>query len=165
MKYLRYSILIFISFVLVFIDVSFLSFWEVYGATVLSSLLFLIIFSMTDKTKKDYVVAALSVVLAFSVFSSLPLFLIIIGFFLIPASIAYVRQRYLPEPNVPISILYFVISSVFFEGILLLYLRAWTANGLLTFAWFVFINSLVGFISYALYLKIRKNFTTSEIKL
>lgn len=165
MKYIRYATIIFISFLLTFIDVSFLSFLGVYGATILSSFLFVIIFSMTDKTKKDYIIAALSVVLFFSIFSSLPLFPIIAGFFLIPATIGYLRQHSFPEPSVLVSVVYFVISTALFEGMILLYLRAWNDEGFLAFGWFIFLNSFFGFISYAFYLKMRKNFTAPEIKL
>jgi hypothetical protein len=137
----------------------------VYGATILSSFLFLVTFTIIDKTKKDYVLVSLADILFFSILSSLPMPVIFIGFFLVPISIGYIRERYLPEPTSIVSIIYFFLSTLLFEGVLLLYLRAWNMLGILTLSWFIFINTFLGFLTYAAYLRIRKNFSAPEIKL
>ena len=162
---IKYLFLIVLSFILAFLDISLFSFIGIYGATLLTSFLSVIIFSLSDKSHKDYLIVALSMVLFFSVLSSLPLLAIILGFFVIPASISYIREKHLPEPSAPVSILYFFVASVFFEIILIVSLRAWDQNSMLTFAWFVFLHALFGFISFSFFLRIRKNLTISEIKL
>jgi len=165
MIYFKYSTLIIVSFILSFLDISFFSFLGVYGATILSSFIFVIIYSFADKTKKDYLIISLSLVLFFSIFSSLPLFPILFNFFLIPSVITYIRKYYLPEPSLIVSIIYFLLATLLFEGLLLIYDKAWNSAGFLTFSWFIFINTLLGLFAYAFYLKIRKRFKTFEIKL
>lgn len=165
MIYIKYLILIAVSLVLSFLDISFFSFLDVYGATLLSSFIFLIIFTFVDKTKKDYIIVALSLVLSFSIFSSLPLFPIFINFFFIPAMISYLRRYYLPQPSLIVSVLYFLATTFIFEGVLLIYAKAWNNSGLLTFSWFIFINTVLGIIAYAFYLKVRRKFKTFEIKI
>jgi hypothetical protein len=165
MIYIKYLFLIVLSFVLSFMDISFFSFLGVYGATILTSFIFMIIFTLVDKTKKDYIIVSLSLVLFFSIFSSLPLFPIMVNFFLIPAAISYIRKYYLPEPSLIVSPLYFLVATFIFEGVLLIYSKAWNNEGLLTFSWFVFINTMVGVIVYYFYLKIRKRFKSFEIKI
>jgi hypothetical protein len=165
MNYFKYVLVIIVAFLLSFLDISFFSFLDIYGATVLSSFIFLIIFTIVDKTKQDYLVVSLALVLFFIVLSSLPLIPLLINFFLIPAIINYVRKYYLREPTLFASIGYFFIACFIFELTLLIYARAWNATGFLTFAWFIFLNVFLSFISYAIYLKIRKNFSSLEIKL
>lgn len=165
MIYIKYLFLIAVSFALSFLDISFFSFLGVYGATILSSFIFMIIFTFLDKTKKDYLIVSLSLVLFFVVFSSLPLFPIMINFFLIPAAISYFRKYYLPEPSLIVSPLYFLAATFIFEGVLLIYDKAWNNYGFLTFSWFIFINTVLGIIIYALYLRIRRKFRSFEIKI
>lgn len=164
MTYFKYTIIILIAFCLSFLDIAFFSFLEIYGATILSSFIFLIIFSITDKTKRDYMIASLAVVLFYSIFSSLPLPIIFTGFFIIPASIGYIRERYLPEPTPIVSILYFFVSALLFEGILVAYVKAWNPTGLLTLSWFVFLHILVGFLCYLIFFRLRKKLSRGEIK-
>jgi hypothetical protein len=165
MRYFKFLIIGLVVFFLTFLDVSFFSFIDIYGATLLSSFTFLIIFCITDQTHKEYIIVSLLTVFFFSVFSSLPISAILIGFFVIPATVVFVRTHYLPEPNLGTSIIYFFISSFLLEGFFLIYAKSWNVLGFLTLSWFIFINTFWGFWAYFFYLKIKRNFTLGEIKL
>lgn len=165
MNYIKYPILIFISFVLVFIDISFFSFIGIFGATLLSSLIFLVIFSILNKDQKDDYIVALSMVLFFSIFSSLPLPIIFIGFFLLPFGIGYVRKHYFSEPSPIGSIPYFLMTNFIFEGVLILYVGDFSSSGLLMFSWFILLNTFFGFLLYSISQSVRNNLMRGEIKL
>jgi|GEM_PF-1446708 len=142
-------LVVLLAFIAVFLDVSFFSFWPIFGATLISSFVLVVIFSLLFDIQL-FLIFSLSVVFFFAIFSSLPLLIIIACFLLLPALLLYVRDRYLPEPNFIIIVVYLIIANSLFEIMLLTFFGEWNENGLLAFAYFITLNTLLGLICLAL---------------
>ena len=154
-------LLFLLAFIAVFVDVSFFSFWPVFGATLISSFVLVVIFSLFFEDQL-FLIFSLSVVFFFAIFSSLPLWIIIVCFLLVPAFLLFVRRRYLPEPNFVIILIYLIIANLLFEMILITFFKEWNEKGLLALAYFVATNTLFGLICLAL--SRAKKPTTLKIK-
>jgi hypothetical protein len=164
MKQIRNLIVVVSALVLVLLDVSFFVSIEVYGATILSALSVLLIMAMIDKTK-SYYVFSLSLVLFYSIFTSLPLGIIIINFFVLPAMLNLVRVRFFPEPTTITAFFYLLGANLFFESVLMVYSGELNESGWLAFSYFVFLNTVFGLLLFYLYSLAKKRLLRDEIKL
>lgn len=165
MKQIRYFWYIFLGLILVMLDVSFFSNFEVYGASVITSFLVLVILAISDKGD-DYIFFSLILVILFSVFSSLPLGVIALNFLAMPMILNLVVKKYFPRPNNFTAVLYFTVATFIFDLVLLIWSRDWNMLGFLAVGYFTVINSLVGWVMNSIYLSFKKKFTLdNKVKL
>jgi len=155
----------FLGLLLVLLDVSFLSNFEIYGASIITSFLTLIIMTISDRGD-DYIYFSLILILLFSIFSSLPLGVIVINFLVLPSVLNLVVREYFPRPNHVTVMLYFILTTLIFDLVLLVWSRYWSATGLLAVGYFVLINSFAGWIINFIYLSLKRKFTLdTEVKI
>ena len=165
MNKIKYFWYLIIGLLSVLLDVSFLSNFEVYGASVITSFLILIILAISDKGD-DYIYFALLLVILFSIFSSLPLGVIAFDLLVLPIALNLVIKKYFPRPNNFTALFYFILATFAFDLFLLIWSRDWSMTGFLAVGYFVVINSLAGWMIYFIYNAIRKKFMLdTEIKI
>lgn len=150
-------------FFLVLLDISFFSSMDLYGATLISSFAFLILLAITDK-KSNYLFASSVCLLFFTIFSSLPIFLLLLDFLILPAIVNNIKRTYLPEPTVFTSFFYFFSASLFFEIILIGYLKGFDSDGLLTIGYFSILNAFLGVLLFTIYKAIKRYLTGEVVK-
>jgi len=163
MNTIKKILLIVAALITVLLDVSFFSSLEIYGATVILSLAVLLTMAITDRGR-DYLIYAFSLILFFTIFSSLPLIVIAIEFLVLPAGLNFVLTKYFPKPRPATSPIYYIFGTLFFEFVLLVYSKEFTQSGFLTLGYFVVINSIVGVICYIVQEKVKSDFNIEEIK-
>jgi len=156
--------LIVAALVTVLLDVSFFSSIEIYGATIILSLSILLTMAISDRSR-NYLIYAFSLILFFTIFSSLPLIVIAIEFLLLPTGLNYVMIKYFPKPRPVTSPIYYAFGTLFFELVLLVYSKEFTESGLLTLSYFVVINSIVGVICYIVQEKVKNDFKIEDIRI
>lgn len=156
--------IIILAFILVILDVSFFSQLDIYGASVLFSFIAAILFALLDR-EKNYLFYLLAAVLFFTIFSSLPLPIIFLNFFLLPVAINYVKNTYFPEPTIISVVFYFFISAFIFDFVILIYAKEWNQAGYLALGYFTVLNSLAGIGLFALIRRIFRHYWAREIKL
>ncbi|MFA4996027.1 MAG: hypothetical protein WC536_02710 [Patescibacteria group bacterium] len=154
--------LVLLAFILSILDTSFFSFIPILGATIISSYITIINFSITGKTN-DFLIFTISVIFFFSAFSSLPVWMIVLTFLLIPYLIHYVKNHFFPDPSAPFSIAFFMAGTFLFSLISLIYGKEWNMTGVILVSSFIFVNSLFGVFLYYISRKIKKNFTGKDI--
>lgn len=157
MKWIKLTTLFLFAAILVLLDTSFFANLSVHNASIVSVFQLIIIFALIADTKK-YLFFAASTIIFFSVFSSLPIWLIALLFFILPSTILYLRKSHLPLPSVPVALILFLIVNLLFEIILLFYVKEWNKDGLLVLYYFVIINTIFGatlYYFYDLFLKIK----------
>ncbi|OQA04620.1 MAG: hypothetical protein BWY68_00199 [bacterium ADurb.Bin400] len=164
MRWLRPIILISFAFALVLLDASFFSFLEFSGVTILSSLSVLIAFVLLGHGREISVFIP-AIIVFFAVFSSLPLWFIVVGFWLLPATLAYLRIHYLPEPSMLAASLSFAITYLLFDLLLVVTQGEWLMSEVAAIGWFTVINTIFGLTVYGLARTIRSNFVRSDIRL
>lgn len=150
MKQLKLLIYFLLGFVLVLFDVSFLSNFEIYGATVLLSFSFLVILAVV-RPFEDFMYFSLSLVILFAIFSSLPLFLVVLNFVLLPLLINFVRTKYFHRPGRLGMIAYLAVANFLFELILTIWAKELNQSGFLAIGYFTLINTFTGFIINLIY--------------
>lgn len=163
MKISKVIIIILFAFLLSILDTSFFSFLPIFGATIISSYDFIINFSIMGKSR-DFVFFTTVVVFFFSIFSSLPIWFVVLSFLVVPYAIFYVRNVYFTDPSVLASSMFFGIATFVFSFISMIYRKSWSESGIVALIYFVIINSVFGVALYYLSKRIRKNFTRAEIK-
>jgi len=165
MKPIKFILFVFLGLILVLLDVSFFSFITVMGASIITSFLVLIMMAITDR-KKDFAYFSLLLVLYFSIFSSLPLFLIGLNILILPLAMNFVMKKYFRSPNVYASSIYFFIASFVFEFSFLVWVGEWNLNGYMAVLSFVLINTMAGFLLNFLYHKAQNRLLADfEIKI
>ncbi|MDO8444038.1 MAG: hypothetical protein Q7S80_00850 [bacterium] len=165
MKQLKYLWYLFSGLFLVLLDVSFLSNFDVYGASIITSFLILIIMAISNRDD-DYIYFSLILIILFSIFSSLPLGIIAINFLVLPITLNIIIKKYFPRPNHFTIMLYFIFATFIFDLVLLIWSRDWSATGLLAVGYFVVINSFAGWIINSIYFSFKKRFTLeTEVKI
>lgn len=160
---LKYFFISIFSFCLVLLDTSFFSMLTFYEAQIIISFLALIIFAL--KVDEILTFFCFSIVIFFAVFSSLPVWLILINFLLIPSVVLYLRKNFLPEPSMVSLPLYFMITCFAFEFVLLLYSHDINSKSLLVLVCFALINCFFGTILLLLSKVMELLFKRGEIKL
>lgn len=163
MKLSKLLLYILLGLVLVIMDLTFFSYIEIYGASLITSLVVLTMLALSSKND-DYIYFGLILVILFSIFSSVPLFVIGLNFVLVPATINYVIKKYLPSPSTLTAVLYFIFVAFLFEFSLLVWSSEWSVVGFKAVGYFVMINAILGTIINVLYTK-AKNFFLSEFEI
>lgn len=147
MKWVKYTTLFFSAAALTLLDTSFFANLSIRNASIVSVFQLIIIFALMADTKKYFFFVS-SAIIFFSIFSSLPVWLIFVLFFVLPGSVLYLRKGHLPLPSVPVALILFAIVNLVFELILLLYFGEWNKNGFSSLYYFVIINTIFGVILY-----------------
>lgn len=155
--------LILLAFILSILDTSFFSFIPIFGATIISSYVAIINFSINGKIN-EFLLFTIAVIFFFSAFSSLPVWLIVAIFLLVPYLIFYIKKSYFPEPSTLSSLAFFSFATFLFALASLLYDQEWHLNRIAVGLYFILINSAFGVFFYYLSKKIRKNFAIKDIK-
>jgi len=107
----------------------------------------------------------LAAVLFFALFSSLPLPIVFLNFFLLPVAVYYIKNTYFPEPTIISVIFYFTAATFLFDLIILIYAKEWNQAGYLALGYFTVLNSLAGVGLFALVRRIFRHYWIKEIKL
>lgn len=153
MNLLTYIIFIFLALVTTLLDTSFFSFLEIYYATVLISLAFLISFSILN-LRKGVTIYATFLTLFFAVFSSLPVWLLISLFFGIPLIIFAVRFRLAIDRSKLILVSAFLIANLLFQLSLAVVSLDFSKYAFISIVSFMVINTLAGLVIYFITKKI-----------
>lgn len=164
MRYLKNFSIIILVFILVLLDVSFFSNFQLYDATVLSTIAFILVFCIADIHMRYLNIFALSAIFFFSIFSSLPIFIILVNFLVLPLALKIARGRYFPEPTVIMAIFYSLLFSFCFETVMILYDRIWSKEAILSLFCFTVLNTFASVVVYAVFLTMRKVVRPREIK-
>lgn len=147
MKWIKYTILFFSAALLTLLDTSFFPNIIVKNTSIVSVFQLIVIFAFLADAKKYLFFTGIAIIF-FSIFSSLPVWLIFVLFFVLPGIIIYLRKGHLPLPSMPIALILFMIINFMFELVLLLYVKEWNKNGFTSLYYFVIINTLFGVILY-----------------
>jgi len=164
MKIFQQILIILLAFCLVILDVSFFSQLNIYGASILFSFIVAILFVLLNRDK-NYLCYLLASVIFFTIFSSLPLPIIFLNFFLLPVAVNYIKNTYFPEPTIISVIFYFFAATFIFDFILLIYAKEWNQSGYLALGYFTVLNSLAGVGLFALIRRIFRHYWAKEIKI
>ena len=150
MNYLKLLFLVFLSLLVTLLDVSFFSALPVAGATVVLSISMIVTWALTGKFE-EFVVYSLGAIFFFAIFSSLSIWFLLFGFFLLPGLIVFLRKNYFPEPSLLIAFVYFLAFNIlFFSSLLLFSGELFKAGASTVFYTSVLINSGAGFFLYSL---------------
>lgn len=144
-------------------DTALLTLFELAGATVLSSLLLIIIFSLLFETDR-FILMAVFTIIFLTIFSSLSPWLIVGGYLVLPGFLKFARERFLGKQSIFITYMLIFLTCLFFELILLLSAGEWNRAGFETLGWFVLLNSSFGLVLYAAAAKIMAVLKSGEIK-
>ncbi len=164
MKYLRFLIIVILALALSFADAAYFSFIEISGITLVTSYLVANTVAMTGKFS-DLVALCYAFVIFFSVFSSLPVWVLFVLFFALPLTFYQLKSSYFPELSVLASFFFFIATSSIFEMVLLFEAKEWNKNSLELIGYFALYNSLAGMAIYHGAKKVRRYFVRGEIKI
>lgn len=107
-----------LAILLSIVDTSFLSFHELFGASVISSFAILLIIALLGYRKQSLLFGA-AAVLALSTFSSLPVWALICAYLLIPTLIFYIKDKIFFDNNLPALAVIILISNLIFRLLML----------------------------------------------
>lgn len=161
MKWAGKILLILFALFLSVMDTAFFSNLTINGASIVSVYMLSIIFAINGDFERFLLFVGATVIF-FSIFSSLPIYLIFLLFLVIPSFLLFLRKKYLPHPSVPVSLFYFIIVDFLFEIILLLQSKEWSRNGFEILGYFILINSVFGVIMFYIVNKIKNKFGRKE---
>ncbi len=139
-----------IAFILVFLDVYFFSFLPLGGVPILSSFLVVLALAMTYKTDW-FLSVSLSLVIFFSIFSSLPSFFILIIYIFIPLLVIFLRKSYFQEPSLFFSFFYFFPASLAAGLLVISGFNQISKTSLFLVLLFSMLNTVVGLAIYAIF--------------
>lgn len=163
MNYTKALLLIVCAMLLSLFDTSFFSSLPIFGATILSAYV-CDLFLSVSKGLNIFLTYAIAVVFFFSIFSSLPIWFIVVGFLCLPYSIYFIRKKYFPKLSVFSSLPFFIAGTLIFSTILIAYNKDWNISGLAVLVYFTLLNSVLGAALYYLSSKWEKGFSRKEIK-
>ena len=119
MSYFKNIIIVVSSFLTVLFDVAFFSNFQFFEANILSTIGLIFSLAIFDKKGRWLLLCSLSSVFFFSILSSLPLWVILLDFLLLPVFLNLIRRRFFPEPNV-FTMLFFSIPFLALVGTVIL---------------------------------------------
>jgi hypothetical protein len=165
MNWFRVIIFGFLALLLTLLDVTFFSNLSVYGATIITTFIVVVIFALDKKWESLILFSSFSFIL-YSVFSSVPVLVLVFIFYILPFFIHYLRKNYFRDVSAFFSIAYFVPSLFLFDLSLMIATKQWGVEAVLALCYFVIINSVFGIVIYAPILKLRSILTLEkEIKI
>ena len=156
--------IVILALLLVFVDVCFFGFLPLGGISILSSFLVLVTFALLFDQEK-FLIFALSLVIWLSIFSSLPTWVILAVYVLIPSTIVFLRKNYLPEPSIFIALFYFFVSTLLTGLFFMIDSMEWNDSSLALILFFSLINTIAGFIIFVVFKSYRQRSMSSSIKL
>lgn len=164
MNWKKALLLIFLSFLLPLLDISFFASFSFGGATIVSTYIMIIVFSLLLDSKNmsnELVLFEAASLIIFSVFSSVPVWLLSLCFFFVPGIIYYLRKNYFRTPSFFILVLLFLISNFIFEFLLLAYFGEIGKTGFQVLGSYVLINSIIGYSIY----RILDNYRSKRVEI
>lgn len=164
MRYLKFSLIIIIAMVLSFLDTAYFSFIELSGVSLIISYVVASTFALIGDNNR-LTVLCMALVLFFSVFSSLPPWVVSIVFFVLPSLLYHIRSNYFPLPSVFASILFFAVATSLFEAILLIASKGFERSSIGVIGYFALYNTIAGVIMFYFVRRIQQNFMRGEIKI
>lgn len=164
MTWKKIIFLLIFALCLTVLDVSFFAALSVSGATFISSLAVVMIYALLRK-EGDYLALGIFLTLFYSVFSSVPVWFIVITFVGIPSLVIFLRNSYFPEPSGIFAFLFFLLYYLIFEFVLLLIFKELNSEGGRILVYFILLNSITSIIIYQTVRLVRKKFRIEEIKI
>jgi len=150
MKIYKYIILAIAAFVTTLLDTSFFSFIDIFEASIISTFSALLVLTILNFKREALYFASFSI-LFYTIFSSVPVYLLFLLFFGISTLF------YLAKIKVAINlksifwvIIIFLVSNFLFDLFLLLLFGGVTADSLTSLFFFVIINTIFGIILFYL---------------
>lgn len=163
MNYTKALVLTFCSLALCLLDTSFFSAMPLFGATVIGTFALALVLSVS-KNQSVLLYYSISSVFFFSIFSSLPVWLIVIVLLLLPYILFFIRKKYFPQLSILSSIPFFMTGTLIFSGLLLVYNKEWSMDGLAVVVYFMLINSAIGTGLHYIFERWERDFGRKEIK-
>jgi hypothetical protein len=164
MKIIRVFLLALLALLATFLDSAFFSFFEVGHSTPVLSFILVVVFALVC-SQKDFLVFTLFSSIFFGAYSSLPVWLVVFGFVVLPGLVAYLRLRFLPEPQIFLALIVFIVTSLIFALTAVLGFGGVAARSMEGVGYFTLINAALGILVFALLKQINKKFAIEEIRI
>lgn len=152
MKTVVKILLIIVALLTTVLDTSFFSLIPIFGATIVSTFSVLLILSLFEN-RQNFLVFGLSSIVLFSIFSSVPIWFLVLIFLALPSIFTFIINNYFPKHSILPSFLYFFVMSFLFQGVLTLFFGQLGVVYLKIIGSFAIINCLLTFTTY-LFIKI-----------
>lgn len=150
-----YIIIPLLSLLTTILDTSLFSFYEAFGATIISTFAVIVILAVLDY-KKQAVLFAFWSVLFFSALSSLPIYILFLVFVGLPLLIFVFRSKFNFDSGFIIILVLFFLSNLLFRLLLLIIDVEISREMVISLISFPIINTLFCLIIYPLIKKITK---------
>ncbi|MFA5927423.1 MAG: hypothetical protein WCT32_03140 [Patescibacteria group bacterium] len=164
MRWIKYLLVGVLSLFLVMLDVTYFSSLPIKGATIFSSLVVVIVTALIWPLDPLLILISFLSVL-FAIFSSLPIVLILIMFFLLPVALVFCRQRYLPGSSRFVVLVILIVTCLSTEMLMLIFFPEWSSEVATSIGYFVLINSIFGMAVFELATRVRSAVRHNEIRL
>lgn len=166
MKPLKIFFLLLLGFILVIIDVAFLSNLEFFGVTILTSYIALLEFAILNRKSNSFLAFSVILFALFAIFSSLPLPILVLNFILLPAFLIFIKSNYFAGTTILSTIFFLLFASFLFESILVLYagFSLSTVEIYLSMIVFTLLHTIIGFAVYLVARVFKKNFLSIGIE-
>lgn len=163
-KHVQKLLIILMAFSASLLDVSFFSALSFRGGSIVSGYVIALILAITGRSQ-NLVLYVVALTIAFSIFSSVPIWLMFICFIFVPLLIIFLRKNYLPEPSLLVAVIYFIFSLAIFELFLMMQsdefgYKAWEVLG-----YFVSVNTLFGVFIYSIVKRFKGEDKFPEVKI
>jgi len=158
MNYILYILMPILALVLTILDTSFFSFWEVWNTTIISTFCMLMVVVMFGHRRASLVFGAFCT-LFLAVFSSVPVYLLMITFFIIPLLVFYIRDKVFFEANYIPALIVFLLSGFIFRLILLPLNPEFNKDVLLSIVSFPIVNAIFSLLIFAVYKRINSAYS------
>lgn len=139
------------------LDTSFFSFFDIFGATIVSTFVILLVFATLGYRKITLLFAAFSI-LFLSIFSSLPLYSMLASFFGVPLLILYIKEKVFYESSMTTVLVVFFIANLIFRIFLLSLDVLSSGESISSIIFFPLINTISCFIVFVIVKKIASYF-------
>ncbi len=150
MKTYKYIILVILSLVTTLLDTSFFSFIDIFEASLISTFAVLLTFTILNFRREALYFASFSI-LFYTIFSSVPVYLLFILFFGIPIFVYLVKNKIaLNLESIFWIIIILLIANAIFDLLLLFLFGGISAGTLTSFFSFITINTIFGVIIFYL---------------
>ncbi len=155
MNLINYIVIVLVAIVSVILDTSYFSFLEIWHATVLITFQILIVLAIIGFRQHLQFFAAIAILL-YAIFSSVPLYFLIVAFLGIPLLVIYLKSKITYESNFPVILLSFLIINMVFQLGLVGATFNISAAAMTSVASFSLINTVAGLVIYYIvnYLKL-----------
>jgi len=157
MSLYSYILIPILSLFFTVVDTSYFSFYEIFGATIISSFCVVVILSILGYRKFALLFAAWSI-LFLSIFSSLPLYTLFAAFLGVPLLILYLKGKVYYESSLLAAISIFILANFVFRLLLLPVTGPLTNASLWSVIFFPLLNTIFCIILFVVIKKIASYF-------